>query len=201
MRETLGVPDKLPPGAPGAAAGGGEQVELPKVKEPKSTPAMEARKPDPEGGESENDGDGGQGEVEKSAGSEAGAPVGPKPVRSLRKSERGPRKDPLPKRSTQADGKLPSHKHSDGDLERIRRQNALQTKPPVDYIVSQAAHWSLLVLGYLLAFAGGIGGLLVALFLFLKKPRSHHHAALITIIAVLVLAFGILYLLPKTDGP
>lgn len=34
-----------------------------------------------------------------------------------------------------------------------------------------------------------------------KKPRSRHHAGFITILAVLVLAFGIVYHLPTPHGP
>ena len=73
-------------------------------------------------------------------------------------------------------------------------------RPPVQQIAAQAAHPMLVGSGYLLALCGGAGGLLVAGWLFARKPRSRHHAALMTIIAVLVLAFGILYFLAKRDA-
>lgn len=91
-------------------------------------------------------------------------------------------------------------RHSDQELQQIRTRNALVVKPPVQRIAAQAGHPVLLGLGYLLALAGGAGGLVVAGWLFARKPRSHHHAALMTIIAVLVLAFGILYFLAKRDA-
>jgi len=77
----------------------------------------------------------------------------------------------------------------------------MQVRPPVEQIKSLAAHPAIVILGYLLAFAGGVGGLVVAAYLFLKKPRSHHHAAFIAIIAVLVLVFGTLYFFPVIPNP
>jgi hypothetical protein len=200
LRENLGVPDELPPGAPGALAAGRARTELPGARVLKSTPALEARMADPR----EGDGEARSAQAPETgaaAGPEAGAPAGPKPVRSLRKSERRPPKDARPKQTPRTDSRLPARRHADGELQRIRMQNAIEAKPPVERIAAQAAHPMLLILGYALAIAGGVGGLLAALFLFLKKPRSSHHAAWMTIIGVLVLVFGILYLLPKTDGP
>lgn len=197
---SLGAPDQLPADEPGSGLAGRERVELPEEKGPVS-PAVERgtklgeenSDPGPEDPEGQD----------MSAGPETGAPSDspPKPVRSLKRSEREPRESPPPKRRPLRNSNLPAHKHSDQDLQRLRMQNAMQAKPPIELVKTQAGHWSLLALGYLLALAGGIGGIAVAAFLFFKKPRSSHHAAWMTIIAVLVLVFGILYLLSKTDGP
>jgi len=126
-----------------------------------------------------------------------------KPVRSLRRSERMP-SPARPERSTEkrTDSPLPAHRHDDGELQSLRARNAMMVKPPVEQIKSLAAHPALVVLGYLLAFAGGIGGLIVALWFFLKKPRSQYHAAFITIISLLVLVFGTLYFFShQPDAP
>ncbi len=58
-------------------------------------------------------------------------------------------------------------------------------------------------LGRILSIAlGVIGGsvLLLCGWIWWKKPRSRHHAAFLTIIAVLVLVFGILHFLPEPHG-
>lgn len=58
-------------------------------------------------------------------------------------------------------------------------------------------------LGRILSIAlGVIGGLVLLLsgLIWWKKPRSRHHAAFLTIIAVLVLVFGILHFLPEPHG-
>jgi hypothetical protein len=142
----------------------------------------------------------------------ASAPVagaGPKPVRSLRRAERVPAPRPRPAATTPPrsagsghglGSPLPVVRHSAEELAGLRARNAAEAKPPVEQIASLAAHPALLGCGYVLALAGGVGGLLVALFLWLRKPRSHHHAAFIAIIAVLVITFAILYLLPKSDA-
>jgi len=200
MRVSLGVPEQLPPAAPGAGLAGRERVELPKEKGPVSPAVERAAKLGEENSDPGPEESEGQG---KSASPEAGAPSvpPPKPVRSLKRSEREPRELPARKRKPLKNSDLPVHRHSDQDLQRLRMQNAMEAKPPIEQINAQGGHWALLALGYLLAFAGGIGGFAVAAFLFFKKPRSSHHAAWMTIIAVLVLVFGILYLLSKTDGP
>lgn len=49
--------------------------------------------------------------------------------------------------------------------------------------------------------AGGVAVMLVgAAWIFFKKPISQHHAAILTIIAVLVLVFGTLYFFPELHG-
>jgi hypothetical protein len=128
---------------------------------------------------------------------------GPKPVRSLKRSERMPAPAKAEKKiEPRPDSPLPDRRHELRELQSIRAKNAMMVKPPVEQVKSLAAHPALVILGYLLAFGGGVGGLLVALYLFLKKPRSSHHAAFITIISLLVLVFGILYYIPQPpDAP
>jgi len=221
LRANLGVPDQLPPDAPGVAPGSRERVELPKEKSKERMPVEElppgaglegrervelpkekSREPTP-ADEAEAEAEVETPEESKSASPEPGAPnvPPPKPVRSLKRSEREPRKLPPRKSRTPENSDLPNRRHSDGELQRLRMQNAMEAKPPIERINAQCGHWALLALGYLLALAGGIGGIAVAAFLFFKKPRSTHHAAWMTMIAVLVFVFGILYFLSKTDGP
>ena len=146
--------------------------------------------------------------------SSALAPVGPKVVRSLRKSEQGPRS------ATQApapDSRLPIHRHGDDQLNRIRRQEALAQPTPPPHPLTLAAHPLMVIPGYLFALAGGtyfcfydierqqmlitiscvIAALAIALFIFLKKPFSRHHAAFIAVVSLLVIVFGALYYFPQ----
>lgn len=95
---------------------------------------------------------------------------------------------------------LPDKRRDVDELNRLRMQHAMAVRPPIAAIQAQTAHWLLLALGYLLCLAGGIGGLLVAVFIAVKKPRSRHHAALMLILAALVLVFGTLYYLPEADA-
>ena len=120
--------------------------------------------------------------------------------------------------------KLPEHRHSDDEVQNIRRRGAFQVRPPLAHIRSQIAPWPVVVAGYLLAVAGGItwltnketwvharlvsglevaggvGAVVVALLIALNKPRSRHHAAFIAILGLLVIVFGVLQLLPHPDA-
>lgn len=128
---------------------------------------------------------------------------GPKPVRSLRRSERQPvPAAPSPKAS--GSGAIPARRRTEEEIADLRRREMLRNigspdapPAPVAHLQAITAHWALVALGYLLAFAGGIGGLLVAGWIAWKKPRSRHHAGFMTGIAVLVLAFGALYCFPN----
>lgn len=121
--------------------------------------------------------------------------------------------------------KLPEQRHSDAEVQEIRRREAMRVRPPLAHIQSQMAPRPLVALGYLMALAGGIvpvflekewehavqarwaclgaGGLavVVAIFIALKKPRSRHHAAFLAIGALLVIVFGILQLIPQPNAP
>ena len=135
----------------------------------------------------------------------------PKIVRSLRKSEQVPLaaiSPPLP------DSTLPIHRHSDKEIQEIRRQEALALLAPAVHPHSLTAHKALVIPGYLFALAGAlcyyyydleiqftsgfvVGSLLVAAFIFFKKPLSRHHAAFISVAALFVIIFGTLHYFPN----
>ena len=137
----------------------------------------------------------------------------PKPVRSLRKSERVPlpaaQRPPPP-----ADSKLPAFRHSDQAISRLRRDEALSMHGQPAYAPLQAARLAVIIPAYLLAIAAAAGiyfydldiriaggcvavALLAAGFIFIRKPLSRHHAAFIAVISLLVIAFGALYYFPQ----
>ncbi|MCP5535468.1 MAG: hypothetical protein H7A51_04440 [Akkermansiaceae bacterium] len=109
---------------------------------------------------------------------------------------------------------IPDHKHTGNDLEEMRRRNAFAVRPPVQHIKNQAVNPLLLGLAYILCLSGAglaIGALylpaitcaalslLFTLFIFWKKPRSRHHAAIMAIISLLVLVFGTVYYLEQFE--
>ncbi len=134
----------------------------------------------------------------------------PKPVRSLRKSEQAPiAPRPPPPEST-----LPIQRHSGHELNEIRRHEALILLESAIPPPSLTAHRALIFPGYLFALAGAacfyyyeleiritaacvIASLLVAIFIFFKKPLSRHHAAFIAVAALFVIVFGALYYFPQ----
>ena len=134
----------------------------------------------------------------------------PKRVMSLRKSDQVPRaaiSPPAP------DSPLPIHRHSDKELHEIRRQEALSILTPAVHPLSLTAHKALIIPGYLFALAGALccyyyleiqftsgcvaASLLVAAFIFIKKPLSRHHAAFISVAALFVVIFGTLHYFPN----
>ena len=146
-------------------------------------------------------------------------PRGPKPIRSLKRSER----EPLPDRSGSSlrvqpiSSALPAHRHSEEELQEIRRQAALEVKPPLPYLQSLTAPLWLVAPGYLLPLTGGILSLIAPLvfvaFLFqpayalsgggfgvlagtfiFTKVRSRHHGGFILALSILVLVFVLLKL-------
>ena len=137
----------------------------------------------------------------------------PKLVRSLKKSEQGPVSQPDPTATSSLDSKIPFHRHSDKEIAEIRRREALammQARPNPKLAV---AHPALLAPGYVLAIAGAscfyfyefpmeatagcaAAALLVAGFIFLRRPISRHHAAFIAVIALFVIVFGALHYFP-----
>lgn len=137
----------------------------------------------------------------------------PKLVRSLKKSEQGPVFQPDPTATSSLDSKIPFHRHSDKEIAEIRRREALammQARPNPKLAV---AHPGLLAPGYILAIAGAscfyfyefpmeatagcaAAALLIAGFIFLRRPISRHHAAFIAVIALFVIVFGALHYFP-----
>ena len=136
----------------------------------------------------------------------------PKQVRSLRKSEQIPlpvdhRPEPPP------DSKLPFHRHSEQEINEIRRQEAIAMLAPAVHPRSLTAHRVLVIPGYLFALGGAacfycyelplpytsacvVVALLFAAFIFFKKPLSRHHAAFIAVAALFVIVFGALHYFP-----
>ncbi|MEM1084167.1 MAG: hypothetical protein AAGI48_08585 [Verrucomicrobiota bacterium] len=266
LRESLGIsPEGPPPGAPGTAAapskpetptpaqptppaeseGKREAAELPAKKQLEPPAKRESKEPEAEPElESEP-----SAEMKAAAEEVAEEPVvlgKPKkktpearPVRSLRKSERLPVDQP--KRAVARNsGELPTRRHTDQELARLRHQPANFSGPPPSALT---VAWPMLVVIYgfgssliVLAVAGaiaekvaridlpfdwlrnavvrddyrlllfgvmaaGAGAMLVgAAWIFFKRPSSSFHSAFLTIIAVLVLVFGTLYLFPGLHG-
>ena len=143
----------------------------------------------------------------------APTPHRPKIVRSLRKSEQVPL-TPAGVHPVPDDSKLPNHRHSDRELNEIRRQDAISMQAPAFNPALQIAHLALVIPGYLFALAGALGfchyelsltvtascvgaALLVALYIFWSKPLSRHHAAFISVISLFVVVFGALYYFPQ----
>ena len=138
---------------------------------------------------------------------------GLKRVRSLRKSEY--RAPPVTRQNgPPADSNLPSHRHSDEQLQAMRRREALALLTPVVHPQFVAAHPALLVPGYVCALIGAgaicfyqqpvtvsapcaAASLLIAGFIALRKPLSRHHAAFITVITLFVIVFGVLHYFPQ----
>ncbi|MFT3989774.1 MAG: hypothetical protein QM680_00040 [Luteolibacter sp.] len=133
-------------------------------------------------------------------------------VHSLRKSEQIAAPLAKPAALPTAESHLPAHRHSDQSLNEIRRQTALAARltPPPPVL---KAEWPWVIIGYLSVLAGPIllGSLqtpigaavseglaiLVAAFIFFKRPYSRHHAGFLLLIALLVTIFGALYHFPQ----
>jgi hypothetical protein len=142
-------------------------------------------------------------------------PRRPKRVRSLRKSEQIvvlTNKDAV---EVPVDSRLPAQRHSDRELNELRRREALaMLAPAVANPKLTAAHPALLIPGYLLAAAGAVcfyfyqlpltataccaaSALLIAAFIFQYRPISRHHAAFIAVITLFVIVFGALHYFPQ----
>jgi hypothetical protein len=147
-------------------------------------------------------------------------------VRSLRKSEQGPVHAPPP---PAPDSKLPIYRHSDKELNEIRRREALAIIGHPILPQTHTAHLALVIPGYLFAIIGGVAvaipeylaeiatsfglyadnfekiltaacaglALLIAAFIYFRKPFSRHHAAFIGVITLFVIIFGALQFFPQ----
>ncbi len=147
-------------------------------------------------------------------------PIAPEPlphsgkvVHSLRKSELVPI-TPADIHTPPADSKLPVHRHSDRELNELRRQAAITQQGVTPAFVGMAAHPALIIPGYLLIITAAAcmlyyelsinvtGGciataLLIAVFIYLRKPLSRHHAAFISVMSLFVIVFGALHYFPQ----
>ncbi len=112
---------------------------------------------------------------------------------------------------------LPTHRHDPRDIAQIRKREALAKlqhpgMDPAIHLRKQTAHPALYIPGYLLAIAVGAVAyqrvhhitpivllalaLAITLYIFIRKPRSRHHAALIFILIFLTAAFGGIHYAP-----
>lgn len=81
------------------------------------------------------------------------APHEPKPVRSLKRSEREPVQSPR-HATAPANSKLPDHRHSPEELAAIRRQGAIAAIKEGGFELPQAASKPVLALAYFLSIGG-----------------------------------------------
>jgi hypothetical protein len=151
-----------------------------------------------------------------------------KPVRSLRRSERQAPAEPHVSSTESWASSLPAQRRSESELEKIRQREAMQAlatdvPPAVAQLQAITAHPVVLALGYVLVIGGAIGfiavedyarikpevyalggsvaGLLVALFIALRKVRSRHHAGFISMIALVVLVFTVFHHYNNFNSP
>ncbi len=145
----------------------------------------------------------------------------PKIVRSLRKSEQFSQPGMRP-RQVPTESNLPIHRHSDDELNDIRRREALAMLTPVVNVKLALAHPAWVVSGYVAALASAVSAawpaiaapstdsrpltlpvccavvaLIVAAVIVFSRPLSRHHAAFITVITWFVIIFGALYYFPN----
>jgi hypothetical protein len=139
-------------------------------------------------------------------------PREPKPVKSLRKSEQKipPRARPS---SEIANSKIPVRRRSDQELNEFRRREALSNLAPKPNPQSLVAHLAIIIPAYLFVFASVIGcfgydiemwivasllavALVIAAFIFVKKPLSRYHAAFIAVSSLFVIIFGTFHYFP-----
>jgi len=138
-------------------------------------------------------------------------------VHSLRKSEQVPvlavpKRDPVP-----ADSPLPIRRHADEELQELRRHAALElATAAVPNPKFAKAHLALVLAGYLTSLAGAVCfqffeqpisvsascvavSLLIATFIFFRKPISRHHAAFISVMALAVIITGAFHYFPQLE--
>ena len=138
-------------------------------------------------------------------------PKGPRAVHSLRKSEQVAL--PATPHEPDPDSVLPIHRHSDKELDEIRRRDALaaMTAGPNPKLITAPLY--MIIAGYLLAIAGAscfffyefpmaataacsAAALVIAGYVFVKHPLTRHHAGFIAVIALFVIIFGSLHYFP-----
>ena len=139
--------------------------------------------------------------------------LGQKIVKSLRKAEQGPL-SPVPAPTPKADSKLPFQRHSEEEIRRIRRQEAIALQASAPKPPTLAVHLAVVIPAYVLLLAGTLNfyyyewkiqgtaacvalALALASYIFFKKPLSRHHAAFISVFALFVIVFGALHYFPQ----
>jgi hypothetical protein len=118
---------------------------------------------------------------------------------------------------------LPQRKHDGRELQELRHRGMMQTRPPVHRIMAMQLHPVMSCMLYVIALAViintirfwshegmlryvspaiGCGSLLlISLFLYFKKPRARHHAAILSGICLVVIGFVILLTLKNPYAP
>jgi hypothetical protein len=149
--------------------------------------------------------------VETAINPDAAHQLATKIVKSLRKSEQVP-VVLVPQMSP--DSKLPTHRHSDQEITRLRRNEMLAGQaiiPPPPTLLGKLLEilpgYVVVLFGTILCFSYDLSyyvlgaslciGLLFAGYLFLRKPLFRHHAAFIAVLVMLVAVFGALYYFPQ----
>ena len=146
-------------------------------------------------------------------------PTEPRPckqVRSLRKSEQGLASTI---RTQAADSRIPIQRRSDHELNELRRRESLANLAPKPNPQSLVAHLVLVIPAYLLLAFSTIGcffydleiamvasavavSLIIAGFIFFRKPLSRYHAGFIAVIAFFLIIFGTFHYFPQLlNGP
>ena len=165
----------------------------------------------------------GQTATEEAAEAETPSPALPQPVESAADSAKPPRSlrksdEAIPRLESPPDSNLPHQRHSQEEIEAIRRREALtlMNTPPNKRLFP--AHPALVAPGYLataIAAAGiwfyrfplwatalcALAALGVAGTLFMRHPVSRHHAAFIAVLALLLVVFASLYYFPQLRHP
>jgi hypothetical protein len=135
-----------------------------------------------------------------------------RPVRSLRKSEQLPLATPLPE--SPPDSALPHVRHSDREIEEIRRREVLSMMNAVPNPRLFPAHPAIILPGYVLPPAAAAGiwfyqlpiaataacalvSLVISGLILWRKPISRHHAAFIAVLSLFLLVFSALYYFPQ----
>lgn len=135
-----------------------------------------------------------------------------KPIRSLRKSEHLPQAAPLPASPT--DSTLPYQRHSNHEIEEIRRREALALMNAGPNPRHFPAHTAIIIPGYLIPTAAAAGiwfyqipieatagaallALVIAAGIMWRKPISRHHAAFIAALTLFLIVFSALYYFPQ----
>jgi hypothetical protein len=135
-----------------------------------------------------------------------------KPVRSLRKSEHLPPAAPHPE--SPPDSRLPHQRHSDREIEEIRRREVLSMMNATPNPKLFPAHPAIIIPGYVFPPAAAAGiwfyqiplaatavlailSLAIAGLILWSKPISRHHGAFIAVLALFLIVFSALYYFPQ----
>ncbi len=197
IRESLGIP-AVPPDAPPPAP-----PPLRKPQPPPPAAPQTSRPADPAPTDSEE-----EVIVLPVAGNTA-----EKSATSFRKSDSTSTRQPSHTVRPVPGSKLPTHRHSDREIEELRHRQRLAELNAAPNPKLLPAHPAAIIPGYLPPVAAAVGfyfynihiaitaaclaaSLVFAAVIFLRKPVSRHHAAFITAFTLLTTAFAFLHYFP-----